>query len=42
MSKVFSPIYIGNHEVLFYAYLISMLIIIVLTTIFVIKEVRKK
>ena len=42
MRKVFSPIYIGDHEVLFYAFLISMLIIMVLTVIFVVKEVKKK
>ncbi len=42
MSRVFSPIYIGDHEVLFYVYLASMLIIMVLTLIFVVKEVKKK
>ena len=42
MTRVFFPVYIRGHEVLFYVYLICMLLIMVATVIFVIKELKKK
>jgi hypothetical protein len=41
MKNVFDNFYIKDHELLFYIYLISMLVIIILTVIFVIKELKK-
>ena len=42
MKNIFNPIFIGNNEILFYSYIFVMLFIIILTTIFVIKEIKKK
>jgi hypothetical protein len=42
MKNVFSPIFIKGNEVIFYAYLICMLIIMIATVIFIIRELKKK
>ncbi len=42
MDNIFSRVYIRGNEVLFYSYLVVMAIIMVLTLIFVIKELKKK
>ena len=42
MNKVFNPLYISHDLVLFYTYLFVIVLIIVLTIIFVIKEVKRR
>lgn len=42
MTKTFNPVYFSGHETLFYIFIISMIIIMILTLIFVIKELKKK
>jgi hypothetical protein len=42
MRNVFSPVFIVGNELLFYIFLFSMALIILLTFIFVIKEIKKK
>jgi len=42
MNSVFSPVYIKGNEVIFYAYLLCMLIIMIVTAVFIIKELKKK
>lgn len=41
MKNIFNNFFIKDHEILFYAYIIAMIIIIILTIIFVIKELKK-
>ena len=41
MNNVFDDFYIKDNELLFYIYIISMIIIMILTLIFVIKELKK-
>jgi len=41
MKIVFNNTYIQNNEILFYTYILIMILIIILTIIFVDKEVKK-
>ena len=41
MKNIFNNIYIKDNELLFYIYIAIMIIIMILTTIFVIKEIKK-
>ena len=41
MKNIFSNVYINGNELLFYSYVVLMLIMIILTVIFVVKEIKK-
>ena len=42
MKFIFNPVFISDNEFVFYAYVAIILLIIIVTTIFVIKEIKKK
>lgn len=42
MKFIFNPFFIKNNELLFYTYLGIIILIIIITILFVIKEVGKK
>ena len=42
MTNVFNVNYISGNEIVFWAYLVSMIVIMILTTIFVRKELKRK
>ena len=42
MKNIYNPIYIKGNELAFYITIVLVLLIIILTTIFVIKEIKKK
>ena len=41
MKNIFNKIYIDGNELLFYTYVILILIMIILTVIFVVKEIKR-
>lgn len=42
MTKIFSPIYIFGNEFIFWLFVITMIVIMIATLIFVIKELNNK
>ena len=42
MKNIFNPIFIRGNETLFYVYIAIISIIILITAIFVIREIKKK
>ena len=42
MKYIFNPVYIKGNELMFYLFLIAMAVIIILTAIFVIKEIKNE
>ena len=41
MNYIFKPIYISEHKLFFYIYLIIMILIIITTIYLVVKEIKK-
>ena len=41
MTKIFNPVFLDGNEVVFWIFVISMLVIMILTLIFVLKELKK-